>query len=183
MKRFILLGFLTFALLLFTVKAEDLHISTEPSEVWIGDTITIKCWYTDVGTTPDTPYAYIEHINQNTLWTKNDFSQESVEFSFYWFFRNWIYAIPSLAILASIGVISFKKRLHRMKLFKLNNRKIRRILRLSLTFFLITLFSSNFIIGGLHWGNKERQIKDSEVEFFSWMHEKFPKGSTLLTEV
>lgn len=112
-----------------------------------------------------------------------DFSQKNVDFSFYWFSRNWIYAIPSLAILTSIGIISLKKRLQRNRLFKLRNKEMRNALNLTLTLSLITLITSNFIIGGLYWGNKERQIKDSEIEFFSWKHEKFPENSTVLTEV
>jgi len=62
---------------LVTVRAENLQINVEPSDIWIGDNVDITCWYSDINTTPDTPYAYIEHINQHTLWTKNDFTQES----------------------------------------------------------------------------------------------------------
>ena len=74
MKKIILYGLLTFTLFLVTVRAEDLQIDVEPSEIWIGDSVIITCWYSD-NTTPNTPYAIIEHINQHSLWTKNDFIQ------------------------------------------------------------------------------------------------------------
>lgn len=112
-----------------------------------------------------------------------DFSQANVDFSFNWFSRNWIYAIPSFTILASIGIISLKKRLKRIMFFKLKNKGMASTLKLILTLSLITILSTNYVFGGLYWGNKERQIKDSEVEFFSWIHEKFPENSTVLTEV
>jgi len=77
MKKIILFGLLTFTLLLITVKAENLQINVEPSDIWIGDSVTITCWYSDINTTPATPYAYVDHVNQHTLWTKNDFTQEN----------------------------------------------------------------------------------------------------------
>ncbi len=75
MKKIILFTLLVFTFLnLVTVRAEDLQINIEPSEIWIGDSISMGCWYSGINGTPDTPYAIIEHINQNSLWTKNDFT-------------------------------------------------------------------------------------------------------------
>jgi len=76
MKKIILFILLTFTLLLVTVRAEDLHASVDSSDVWFGDSVAITCWYSGINTT-STPYAFIENINQHTLWEWNEFTQEN----------------------------------------------------------------------------------------------------------
>ncbi len=103
MKKYILLSLLTFTLLFITVKAEDLAISVNPSDVWIGDTVTITCWYSNDNTTLNKPYAYIEHINQHTLWTKNDFIQQNDTY-FYTTFTPHI--LGSYKVICSNGTVN-----------------------------------------------------------------------------
>ena len=43
MKKLILFGLLTFMMLLSTVRAKDLGIIVEPSDVWVDDSVTITC--------------------------------------------------------------------------------------------------------------------------------------------
>jgi len=62
---------------LSTVRAEDLWINIEPSDLWVGDSVNIACWYSNVNMTINTPYAYVEHIKQHSLWSKNDFIQQN----------------------------------------------------------------------------------------------------------
>jgi hypothetical protein len=77
MKKILLFGLLTFVLIFYTVKAEDLLITVQPSDVWVGDSVTIGCWYPNININLNKPYAYIEQINQHTLWTKNDFIKQN----------------------------------------------------------------------------------------------------------
>jgi len=103
MKKTILFGLLTFIMLLSMVRAEELGISVEPSDVWVDDSVTITCWYSDVNTTLNKPYAYVEHINQHSLWTKNDFIQQNDTY-FYTTFTPHI--LGSYKVVCSNGTIN-----------------------------------------------------------------------------
>jgi archaellum component FlaF (FlaF/FlaG flagellin family) len=77
MKKTILFSLFIFALILSTARAEDLGININPSDIWVGDSVTISCWYSNVNLTLNKPYAFVEQINQHILWTKNDFIKQN----------------------------------------------------------------------------------------------------------
>lgn len=58
-------------LILPAVKA-DLQLSVTPSEIWAGNSLSIRCWYTANETNIITPWVYIDKTSQNiTLTAEN----------------------------------------------------------------------------------------------------------------
>jgi len=72
MKKIVLCYSIIFLLILVSVKAETLEIEVDPAEAWLGDSVTISCWYSggDTNTTFTTPWAYIERMSWNGILTK-----------------------------------------------------------------------------------------------------------------
>jgi len=72
MKKIVLCYSIIFLLILVSVKAETLEIEVDPTEAWLGDSVTISCWYSggDTNTIFTTPWAYIERMSWNGILTK-----------------------------------------------------------------------------------------------------------------
>jgi len=68
MKNFIIYFLVTFLLLLVFVNAENLEINVQPADVWLGNGITISCWYQN-GSTTNPLWAYI--IRGTSSWVKS----------------------------------------------------------------------------------------------------------------
>jgi len=68
MRKFIVSCLVSFLLMIVFVTAEDITINLEPENVWIGNDLTISCWYSS--NTPSAIWAYVERTSWNRTLTR-----------------------------------------------------------------------------------------------------------------
>ena len=78
MKKLLFTSLIFFLILLIPVKAGNLEIKVDPTEVWIGDDVRISCWHTG-NSTHTVPWIFIEKTPSS--WNK---SMSRFNDTYYW---------------------------------------------------------------------------------------------------
>jgi len=112
-------------------------------------------------------------------------SKYYVDFSIVWLKRNWIYAIPALSILASVGVMNLEEKLKNLKFrnrnFNFRNQNFKLMLKLSIASILIFSSYSNIIVSGMRI-NSDKKMEDAEAQVVGLIAEELPLDSNIIGE-
>jgi len=110
-----------------------------------------------------------------------NFPEENYYYMMYWFDRIWFYSIIPLSIIASIGLLSFRKKIKKIKIRSLKNWDF--ILRIPFISLLIFYSFSNTIITGMYWGSIENYyVLNEEAQMIGWIEANVPRNSNILID-
>ena len=108
-----------------------------------------------------------------------DIPESNIFMTNYWFDRIWLYAIPSLCVFTSIGILEIFKKIKQVSILKKN--RIPTLLSKNLIASTFILFSfSGIIFTGFHYGNANYRYTNTQIETLSWISENIPLHSSVL---
>lgn len=120
---------------------------------------------------------YIEWVI-NLKFTSNIFLENSNTIK--WFNEIWIFSIPPLCILASVGIYELVNKMKKYEFFRKNKKLSIPIIKILFTFSLLSFSFSGVMISGVIYGNANYRYNDSRIETLGWISENIPIYSGIL---